>query len=894
MKIVNHFFINKNKLLNFIEKNYIKNDNTTFVQIFASNQSINELIKVKNLLLQILPDVNMMGTTTAGIIGDGDIIDNRILLSFSIFKQSSIKTIGFKNKNHKNIIDKLEKSIITTDSKLLVIFANTFTFEPEGFLSKLSKKFPNLKVAGGNSADDYKFEKCFVISSDYDDCDIAFACIDSKVLSIQEKYLLNWLTLGDEFTVTKSDGNTLIELDNKNIFELYKYYLGDDIKSDPLLYTIEFPLIFKQDDLQIARAPIGLNEDGSMVFGGSIEVGTKVKFGYADVNFINQYNKNQLFKDINSKNEGIYIYSCSARRSMLGSYLNDEINILNSSGKTTGFITYGEFFYNNQSHCTNLLNVTTTYLLLNEDEVLPLKKSESTQTQRNFNEVKTKAITSFLKRINQDQLNKINQDLIFEQNKISTILNNIPDLVWIKDINGLYITCNHRFEEFLGVKKEEIIGKSDYDFVDENLAKLFIENDLRALNSTIPITNFENLKFANDGHEEYTLTTKTKVLNPDGTILGILGIGKNITDLKRKQDLIFQQKEELETIFNTTKDGLAVLDRNTNFLKVNEACSIITGLTKEELLQTSCLILTEKEDREKSKQIFESVLNGKYIEDFEKSCVIKDKKVSVIVSISLLANKENILISIKDISSKKMFEEQAKLASMGEMIGNIAHQWRQPLSVITTIASGTKFKEEYNLNTSAELIDGMDTIVTQAKYLSKTIEDFRDFIKDNQDKKTINVLNIIERTITIINPTLKNNNIELITNLNDDCVIDAYDNELVQAFINIINNSKDAIKENISEHENRIIMLETKKNIDSFEVIIRDNGKGIPSEILSKIFEPYFTTKHKSVGTGIGLSIVHKIITEHHEAKIFVKNEGFAYNEQEYFGACFKIVFDLK
>ncbi len=894
MNIINHLFVSENKLSIFIEENYIKNESNVFIQIFSSNKSLKDLIKVRDILVKFLPNAHIIATSTAGIISDGVILDDNISLSFSIFQNSTIKIKCFKNQKHENIIADLEKTTISKETKLLIAFANTFSFESEIFLSKLSNKFPNLKVAGGNSADDYKFEKCFVISNDCDDCDIAFACIDSTVLNVQEKYLLNWLTLGDEFTVTKSDGNTLIELDGKNIFELYKYYLGDDIKSNPLIYAIEFPLIFKQNDLQIARAPIGINEDGSMIFGGFIEVGTKVKFGYADVNFINQYNRNQLFKEINSKNEGIYIYSCSARRSMLGNYLNDEINILNNSGNTSGFITYGEFFYNNQSNCTNLLNVTTTYLLLNEGEVSSLEKSESNFIEKNFNEIKTKAITSFLKRVSQDQLLKINQDLIFEQNKIGIILDNIPDLVWIKDEKGIYITCNHRFEELFGVEKNEIIGKCDYDFVDESTAKLFLENDAKALNSNGPISNFENLKFAYDGHEEYTLTTKTKVLNPDGSILGVLGIGKNITDLKRKQDLISQQKEEFETIFNTTKDGLAVLDKDGNFLKVNDACSVITGLTKEELLQTSCLLLTAKEEREKSKQVLESVLGGKYVEDFEKNCIIKDRKITVIISISLLPDKENILISIKDISNKKIFEEQAKLASMGEMIGNIAHQWRQPLSVITTVASGAKFKEENNLNNSSDLIDGMDTIVTQAKYLSKTIEDFRDFIKDNQDKRRVSVVDIIEKTITIIYPTLKNNNIQLITYLNDNCFIDAFDNELVQAFINIINNAKDAINENISQYSDRLIIIETKKNTDTFEVYIKDNGKGIPVEILSKIFEPYFTTKHKSIGTGIGLSMVHKILTEHHNATIVVENEKFVHNDKEYVGACFKIVFNLK
>jgi len=206
MNIINHLFVSENKLSIFIEENYIKNESNVFIQIFSSNKSLKDLIKVRDILVKFLPNAHIIATSTAGIISDGVILDDNISLSFSIFQNSTIKIKCFKNQKHENIIADLEKTTISKETKLLIAFANTFSFESEIFLSKLSNKFPNLKVAGGNSADDYKFEKCFVISNDCDDCDIAFACIDSTVLNVQEKYLLNWLTLGDEFTVTKSDG----------------------------------------------------------------------------------------------------------------------------------------------------------------------------------------------------------------------------------------------------------------------------------------------------------------------------------------------------------------------------------------------------------------------------------------------------------------------------------------------------------------------------------------------------------------------------------------------------------------------------------------------------------------------------------------------------------------
>ena len=895
MYLLNHIFTSKKKLQEFIKKENISSNQNILIQIFSSNRNFFDICQVKNELLELLPKVHIIGSSTAGAICDGKILDDKILISFSIFEQSHIKIKSFTNLSHEEIIEDLRKSVITYDSKLLICFADTFTFQPENFLAKLSKEFPHIKIAGGNGADDYNFESCFVFSTEDKKQDIVFACIDSKSLQIKEKYILNWLTLGKELTITKSVGNIIYEIDNINIFDMYKYYLGEDISIDPLLYMMEFPLIFKQNELEIARVPLKINEDNSMIFAGDIKVGTKVKFGYADTNYISQYNKNELLKDINSKNEAIYIYSCSARRSMLGSYLDDEISILNNSGNTTGFITYGEFFYNNSSKSTNLLNVTTTYLLLNENEVLPLEIIDTSNSTRNYQEIKTKVITSFLRTTTQEELQEINHTLICEKNKTTTILNNIPDLVWIKDKDGKYIACNNRFEEYIGTNKESLIGKSDYDFIDKKSADLFRENDLKALNSNTSETNFVNLVFANDKHEEFTFITKTKVTGLDGSIMGVLGVGKNITELKKKEEELTEQTDKYQNLMKYSSDAIFIVDLDGNLIECSNQFLKILGFDSKDLTNLNVCDF----EALLSKDMIIDTINNLGFEplSFETTYKKKNKtllEVSVnIVKISL-NNTIYVYGSFRDISHKKIFEEQSKLASMGQMIGNIAHQWRQPLSVITTIASSIKLWRENDLDDKINLIEGMETIMLQSNYLSKTIDDFRDFIKDNKEKNETHIIKVVEKALNIVHPTLKNNNITLIKNLKDDEKLEVYDNQLIQAIINIINNSKDAIKEHLVKNEKRLIYIETRKEKNKLNLIIKDNGKGIPTEILPKIFEPYFTTKHQSIGTGIGLSMVHKILTEHHLASIHVKNENFTHEDEEHFGACFNISFDLK
>ncbi len=249
-----------------------------------------------------------------------------------------------------------------------------------------------------------------------------------------------------------------------------------------------------------------------------------------------------------------------------------------------------------------------------------------------------------------------------------------------------------------------------------------------------------------------------------------------------------------------------------------------------------------------------------------------------------LFNKNNELLE-----NQKFIIEQTKLASMGEMIGNIAHQWRQPLSVISTSATGLLMQQEFGVLQEENIISACQNINNNAQYLSKTIDDFRNFIKGDSVKEKYSIKNNIDNLINLITPSLKQNEINLILDI-EDAMVNGYPNELNQCLINIVNNSKDAL-ENIDK-ENRFIFISTTIINDTVNISIKDNANGIPDDILNKIFEPYFTTKHQSQGTGLGLSMTHKLITQHMNGSIRVENETYLYNNQTFTGANFIISLD--
>ncbi|MEA3288911.1 MAG: DUF3365 domain-containing protein [Campylobacterota bacterium] len=260
-------------------------------------------------------------------------------------------------------------------------------------------------------------------------------------------------------------------------------------------------------------------------------------------------------------------------------------------------------------------------------------------------------------------------------------------------------------------------------------------------------------------------------------------------------------------------------------------------------------------------------------------------------------SKDEILVILTNITEYKKQEDQLtkseKLASMGEMIGNIAHQWRQPLSVISTAATGIKIQNEFGKLDTKELYRLCESIDTNAQYLSKTIDDFKNFIKGDSKPIDFNLKNNTGSFIQIIDSSIKKYNLQVILDLEEDININGYPNELIQCFINIFNNSKDAILENnIDENERYIIISQHIKN-DQVIIEFTDNAGGIPQDILPKIFEPYFTTKHQSQGTGLGLHMTYNFIVNGMGGEFKAQNVTFELNDKTYKGAKFTIIIDI-
>jgi signal transduction histidine kinase/ABC-type nitrate/sulfonate/bicarbonate transport system substrate-binding protein len=243
----------------------------------------------------------------------------------------------------------------------------------------------------------------------------------------------------------------------------------------------------------------------------------------------------------------------------------------------------------------------------------------------------------------------------------------------------------------------------------------------------------------------------------------------------------------------------------------------------------------------------------------------------------------------ENLKKDRLLSQQQKMVSMGQMIENIAHQWRQPLSLITTSVSGIKIKKMVNDLDDQFLDKTLDSIMSTSQYLSNTIDDFRYFFKPQREKEDFYLGNCCNRTIDLLHANFMENNIKIVCSV-DDVKVNGYETELIQVLINLLNNSKDALES--IETESKLIFIDITRENKKAIIKIKDNAGGIDEKILNKVFEPYFTTKHQAQGTGIGLYMCQEIINKHMNGHLDITNVEFKYNHRVYKGTLALIILD--
>ena len=492
------------------------------------------------------------------------------------------------------------------------------------------------------------------------------------------------------------------------------------------------------------------------------------------------------------------------------------------------------------------------------------------------------------------------------KDKFDIICNTVDNgiIVLNKDLKVFF--WNRWLETRTGIEANSIIDKNILDFysnIDEKKLKRKIITALKLNSPTFytPQTDdfLINIEINNISDRVFNQMQQSITITPldleEGLVILYIYDITFLSEINYKLEIakksLSEKNEELRLILDTTMEAIIIFKDNSVVDCNKIAIELFNKQMKYELINKSFNDLIHNKNRDilNEKEPFETNLIREDGSEFNAIINIKDTslnnqifKIVTIVDIEDLKRKENLMA------------EQTKLAAMGEMLGNIAHQWRQPLNIISMSSSNLKLKNDIGELCSSTLSESLSLILRTTNHLSDTIDTFNDFLKTDKEKSFFNVNENIKNSISLVDSFFKNFNIDIILELEEGIFINSLANEFSQAFINILNNAKDAIVLNLKDNEYGLIKIKTKK-IDNFiEISILDNAKGIEKDILNKIFEPYFTTKHKYQGTGLGLYMTRKIINSSMGGEITVQNKKFVHNQKKYEGAEFKIKIPIK
>ncbi len=434
MKSLNCHYTDFDKLHEFVKTHNIIDSPQTLLQIFTGVCKRSHIQTLLEQIKTILPHINIIGSTTDGEILGSQIDEYSTVLSFTILEKTRVVVRGIKQlKSSFQTAKRLVRSFDNIDEvNLAIVFADGLNSNGEGVLKAFNKLAPHITVAGGLAGDNAQFVETFAFTKDGICGDsIVAVFFYNKDLIVNTAHSFGWEQIGKEFKVTKATENRVYLIDNQTPVELYKKYLGDDMCEQLPATGIEFPLMIIKDGNLTARAVVGVHDDGSLVFAGNIKQGDSVWFGYGNVE--NILNNTCFYNELSTMSiESIFIYSCMARKRLMGNEIQDEILPLSTLAPVSGFFTYGEFLNvtkNNISTSNQLCNQTMTLLLLSEQEggtnslqkIKKIPSGKSTQTIRALSHLISET-TKELHELNVALAHKIQQEVEKNRQKDKQLL----------------------------------------------------------------------------------------------------------------------------------------------------------------------------------------------------------------------------------------------------------------------------------------------------------------------------------------------------------------------------------------------------------------------------------------------------------------------------------------
>ena len=514
-----------------------------------------------------------------------------------------------------------------------------------------------------------------------------------------------------------------------------------------------------------------------------------------------------------------------------------------------------------------------------------------------------------VKELERQESGSRNTDSAFSNREpmLRSLIETIPDLIWLKDPDGVFLACNRRFERFYGAKEEDIVGKTDYDFVPKELADSFRANDLAAIAEGKPRVNEETVTYADDGHEELLETIKTPMYDPAGTLIGVLGVSRDITERKRIERELRISEARLRLTLDVANIGIWDWDVANDYWYASPiyytmlGYEPVSGISDREVW----LERVHPDDLEKVKSKIQNVLqsgdddynyearmrhaDGTYRWHSIYGYVLeRDKKGK---PIHLIGRRVDIDERMKAEAEKERLQAQLtqahKMEAIGRLAGGVAHDFNNMLSVIM----GRTELLLSRLDPSQPMFADIQEIGKAARNSADLTKQLLAFARKQAISPKVVDLNAVVESMSKMLQRIIGEDINFAWVPGEDLWSVLIDSSQVdQILANLCVNARDSIR-----GVGKIVIETANKTFDEaychehaefkpgdyVMLSVGDNGCGMDGRVVKRIFEPFFTTKGEGKGTGLGLATVYGIVRQ---------NSGHinVYSEPGY-GSTFKI-----
>lgn len=786
----------------FIQSRRLNEKESLLVQIVFSSSRCDEVLEIRNMLVDVLPDAVIVGGTSLRQLAGNRVADNAVVLTFTWFEATRItQTRGRVSPSHSATPAEVAETIkagITEETKGILLLINGIAYNSEALiLHCLNNGCGNIPIFGGVVSGDSP-ERCMLFDAAEVFPENGFIAVlfHSTSLSIHCMHFMDWMPLGRTMFVTDAEGNTIRQINGKSVKSVYETFFGPLTckEFEKLVYT--YPLLKQSDEFGLTGRVMIETDEERCCFTGSFSVGDRVQIGFGNYSRMRERVEHMYEKFDTVPAETLWLFGCAAYTLGYEEIVEHYTDQFDPSVGLSGFLTYSEFTHDPGRNL--FLNYSASAVLFSEDCAARVALIPNYKII--FNE-QEKLLTTLCRVVakSNEELGRFTRSLEYQVKKRTEELMNERRLF----INGavvVYILSNTQdwpaiyisdsIKQFGYTPEEFLTGQIRYEQIIHPADRTVVENFGRYIEEERDEFTQEYRIFDKNGEVHYVFDYTRIQKNKYGTIIRLNGYLLDMTERKMAEEALIEKSVE-----------------------INKLNASLEKRIKQEVAKS----------REKDKIMF----------------------------------------------------HQAKLALMGEMMDNIAHQWRQPLNIVSLVMQDVMLKYRFGKLDEKTLMKAEEKINGTMQYLSGTIDDFRAYISESpmESQSSFLIRSAVEQVSRIISIALEDEKISLTVQLQEhDLVAAGTANDLKQVIMNIFYNAIDQVK--LLGVPSPHIDLKIRESREWVEIVISDNAGGIASDVIDKIFEPYFTTKHKSRGTGLGLYMSKMICRKRLNGRLVARNTG--------------------